>query len=92
MRHTVLGALVAAFSFASAPAEAMTCKDLSSQVLNTLSPYASVSEYKWRRMVRESEKVLTKYNCDPIGSGFRVGASGMRLDVSLYGYPDPGGY
>lgn len=92
MKLTVLcAAALAALSFTS-PAEAMTCKDLSSKVLNTMSPYASVSEYKWRLMVREGEKVLTKYNCDPIGSGYRVGASGMRLDVMLYGGPDPAGY
>jgi len=91
MRRTILAAALAALSF-TAPAKAMTCEDLSSKVLNTLSPYSSVSEYKWRQMVREGEKLLTKFNCDPIGSGFRVGASGMRLDVLLYGGPDPGGY
>ena len=91
MKYTALAAAMAALSF-TAPAKAMTCEDLSSKVLNTMSPYASVSEYKWRQMVREGEKLLTKYNCDPIISGFRVGASGMRLDVMLYGYTDPGGY
>lgn len=91
MKYVALVAALAALSFTS-PAEAMTCEDLSSQVLNIMSPYASVSEYKWRQMVREGEKVLTKFNCDPIGSGYRVGAAGMRVDVQLYGYPDPGGY
>ena len=91
MKYIALAAALAALSF-TAPAEAMTCKELSSKTLNMLSPYSSVTEYKWRLMVKEGEKLLTKYNCDPIGSGFRVGAAGMRVDVLLYGGPDPNGY
>ena len=91
MKYTALAAALAALSFTS-PAEAMTCKEASSKVLNAMAPHSGTTEYAWRSIERKGRQILIDAGCDPIGSGFDVGASGMRLDNMLYGGPDPAGY
>ena len=93
MKRSLLAAAVAALSFtAPAPAEAMTCKQVASQVLNNLAQYSGRDEYDWRRIRGLHRDLVIDQGCDPIGSGFDVKASGIRLDYMLYGRPDPNGY
>ena len=91
MRRIALAAALTALSV-TAPAEAMTCKEVSSKILNEMAPASGTTEYRWRAIERKGREILTDAGCDPITSGFNVGASGMRLDNMLYGGPDPGGY
>ena len=90
-RSIALAAALAAISI-STPAEAMTCKEASSKILNAMAPSAGLPEYRWRALRNKGRQILVKAGCDPIGSGFDVGASGMRLDEAIYGYTDPAGY
>ena len=92
MKLTVLcAAALAAFSF-TAPAEARTCKQNVSEIINKIAPYSGAPEYKWRKLVRIGREALIESGCEPIGSGYDVAASGVRLDNMLYGGPDPNGY
>jgi hypothetical protein len=86
-----LAATLAAFSFA-APADARTCKQNVSELLNNMAPYSGLQEYTWREVVRRHRKALIDTGCDPVSSGFEVKATGLRIDNMLYGGPDPNGY
>ena len=90
-RFALLAAALAALSF-TAPAEARTCKQNVSEIINAMAPYSGAPEYTWREVVRRGRKALIESGCEPIGSGYEVEASGLRLDNMLYGGPDPAGY
>ena len=91
MRRTILAAALAALSF-TAPAEARTCKQNVSEIINAMAKYSGAPEYTWREVERRGRKALIESGCDPVGSGYEVEASGLRLDFLLYGGPDPNGY
>ena len=65
------------------PAKADSCTAMSIQMLQKARTQVGSSNRLWKALRALDRHVLTQQGCDPIGTGYNLRASEMRLDYYL---------